>query len=223
VPALLWGVAFANILRGVPIGPDHEWAGSFFDLLNPYALIGGLTSLLLFTLHGGVFLTLKTDSELQVRARRMSKMLALPAAAAVLGFLTWTYFNARTDDGIVPGVVPISALVAVAAVEWLLREELDGWAFVATGLAIVLITATIFLNLYPRVMPSSISAANDLTIWNASSTHYTLKVMTIVAAIFTPIVLAYQGWTYWVFRTRLRRADVHPGGTSEGGEAPATA
>ena len=99
----------------------------------------------------------------------------------------------------------MAALVAVAAVEWLLREKLDGWAFLATGLAIVGITATIFLNLYPRVMPSSLGVANDLTIWNAASTHYTLKVMTIVALIFTPIVLAYQAWTYWVFRKRITR------------------
>ncbi len=208
VPALLWGVAWANILRGVPIDTNKEFAGSFFDLLNPYALLGGVTSLLLFTLHGGVFLTLKTDTELQMRARRAAKVLALPATAAVLAFLTWTFFNARDNDGIVPGVVPIAALVAVATVEWLLREKLDGWAFVATGLAIVLIIATIFLNLYPRVMPSSIGAGNDLTIWNAASTHYTLTVMTIVALIFTPIVLLYQGWTYWVFRKRIRRADV---------------
>ncbi|MGZ8606238.1 MAG: cytochrome d ubiquinol oxidase subunit II [Actinomycetota bacterium] len=212
VPALLWGVAFANILRGVAIGPDHEWAGSFFDLLNPYALLGGVTTLLLFTLHGGVFLTLKTDGDLRDRARRLSRWLALPAAGAVLGFLAWTFANARDNDGVVPGVVPIAAIVAAFAVEWLLRDRLDGWAFVATGLAIAALTATIFLNLYPRVMPSSLGAANDLTIWNASSTNYTLKVMTIVAAIFTPLVLAYQAWTYWVFRKRLSRDDA-------GGEA----
>jgi cytochrome d ubiquinol oxidase subunit II len=122
--------------------------------------------------------------------------------------------NARDNDGVVPGVVPIAAIVAAVAVEWLLRERLEGWAFVATGLAIVALTATIFLNLYPRVMPSSLGAANDLTIWNASYSHYTLKVMTIVAAVFTPIVLGYQAWTYWVFRKRLSRDDA-------GGEASA--
>jgi cytochrome d ubiquinol oxidase subunit II len=208
VPALLLGVAFANVLRGVPIGPDREFAGSFFDLLNPYALLGGMTTLLLFTLHGGVFLTLKVDGELRDRARRTSRWLAVPTATAVFAFLAWTFVNARDNDGVVPGVVPIAAVAGVVAVEWLLRERLDGWAFVATGLAIVGLTATIFLNLYPRVMPSSLGAANDLTIWNASSTHYTLTVMTIVAAIFTPIVLAYQAWTYWVFRRRLSRSDL---------------
>jgi cytochrome bd ubiquinol oxidase subunit II len=210
IPAILFGVAFANLLRGVPIGSDHEWAGSFLDLLNPYALLGGVTTLLLFTLHGGVFLALKTDGDLRVRARSAARWLAVPAAASVFGFLTWTFFNARDNDGVVPGVVPITAIVAVVAVEWLLRERLEGWAFVATGLAIAALTATIFLNLYPRVMPSSLGAANDLTIWNASSTHYTLKVMTVVAAIFTPIVLGYQAWTYWVFRRRLTRSDESP-------------
>jgi len=219
LPALLWGVAWANILRGVPIDTHKEWAGSFFDLLNPYALLGGATSLLLFTLHGAVFLTLRTDTELQIRARRIARTLAVPGSLAVLGFLTWTFFNARDNDGIVPGVVPIGAIVAVVGVEWLLREKLDGWAFLATGMCIVLITATFFLNLYPRVMPSSIGAANDLTIWNASSTHYTLTVMTWVALIFTPLVLLYQGWTYWVFRKRIRRADVEKSTHRNGGEA----
>jgi cytochrome d ubiquinol oxidase subunit II len=217
VPALLWGVAFANLVRGVPIGADHEWAGTFLDLLNPYALLGGVTSLSLFVLHGGVFLTLKTGGDLRERARRASRWLAIPATSTVFAFLAWTFVNARDNDGVVPGVVPIAAIAAVAAVEWLLRDRLEGWAFVATGLSIALVTATIFLNLYPRVMPSSLAAANDLTIWNAASTHYTLKVMTIVAAIFTPIVLAYQAWTYWVFRKRITRDDAGGGAAAAGG------
>jgi len=219
VPAFLWGVAWANILRGTPVGPDHVWVGSFFDLLNPYALLGGLTMLLLFTLHGGVFLTLKTKGEIQERARRAAKLLAWPTTAAVFGFLGWSFLRAHSTgiDGIVPPLVPILALVAVAAVEWLLREKLDGWAFGLTAAAIVGIAATVFLNLYPRVMPSSVDPAYDLTIWNAASTHYTLKVMTVVALIFTPLVLVYQAWTYWVFRKRIGREDVegaaavHPG------------
>ncbi len=215
VPALLWGVAFANILRGVPIDANHEWAGSFFDLLNPYALLGGLTSFLLFTLHGGVFLTLRTEGELRDRARRVAQMLALPATAAVLAFLTWTFFGIRESNGVKPGGTSLLAIVAVVAAMWLVRRRVDRWAFVATGLSIVLIMATIFMDLYPRVMPSSLGSANDLTVWNASSAHYTLKVMTIVALIFTPLVLAYQGWTYWVFRKRVRREDVEQGQPTE--------
>jgi cytochrome d ubiquinol oxidase subunit II len=208
LPALLWGVAFANIVEGTPVGADGEWAGTLLDLLNPYALVGGLMTLVLFTLHGAVFLSLKTRGDIQERARHVAKALSWLAAAVVFAFLGWTYLNARGDEHIVPGIVPVAVLAAVAAVEWLLREKWDGWAFALTGLAIVGITATIFLRLYPAVMPSSIDPAFDLTIWNAASTHYTLKVMTIVAAIFTPLVLVYQTWTYWVFRARIGREDV---------------
>jgi cytochrome d ubiquinol oxidase subunit II len=207
-PALLWGVAFANILRGVPIDANHEWAGSFLDLLDPYALLGGATSFLLFALHGGVFLTLKTDGEIRDRARRAAELLAWPATAAVLGFLTWTFIDAHGNGRVAPVIVSVAALAAAGAVGRLLRVKLDGWAFLATGLAIVGVTATIFLDLYPQVMVSSLGAANDLTIWNASSAHYTLTVMTIVALIFAPLVLAYQGWTYWVFRKRIGREDL---------------
>jgi cytochrome bd ubiquinol oxidase subunit II len=208
IPALLWGVAFGSVLRGVPIDGRHEFVGSFFDLLHPYALLGGLTSLLLFTAHGATFVSLRTQGDLRDRARSYGRFLSVGATVSLLGFLTWTFFNARENDGIVPGAVPIAAIAAIAAVEWLLRERLEGWAFVATGLSIALATATIFLNLYPRVLVSSLGAANDLTIWNAASTHYTLEVMTIVALVFTPVVLLYQGWTYWVFRRRVGRGDI---------------
>ena len=226
LPALLFGVAFANLLRGVPIAEGQRWVGSFWDLLNPYALLGGVTSLLLFTTHGATYLSLKTEGDLRDRARRAAGRLALPTAVVVFGFLGWTYANARNlhDTGLVPGYVPIMAIIAAFAAAWLVRERLDGWAFVGTGLTIVLATATIFLNLYPRVMVSSLGPALDLTIWNASSTGYTLKVMTVVALIFTPIVLAYQAWTYWVFRRRLSRKDferpiVAPPAGAHGGSA----
>jgi cytochrome bd ubiquinol oxidase subunit II len=213
VPALLWGVAFSDILHGVPIGPSGEYAGGFLDLLQPYALVGGVTFLLLFTLHGAIFIGLKTRDEIAERAHRAARLLWPPTSAAVFVFLAWTYLNAvaANDRGLVPGVVPIGALAAVLAVGWLVRERLGGWAFVATGAAIVLITATIFLNLYPRVMVSSLSPDYSLTVSNASSSAYTLGVMTIVAVIFTPLVLAYQGWTYWVFRGRIGRGDLAGG------------
>lgn len=209
VPALLWGVAWANIVHGVPINQAGEYTGGFFTLLNPYALVGGLTSLCLFTLHGAVFLTLKTKGDVRERAHRLAGRLALPAAGLLLVFLAWTWANARSgDDGIVPGIVPVSGLVAALVVGWLIRENLDGWAFAATGGAIVLSFATLFLNLYPRVMPSTTDPDFSLTIFTASSTPYTLGVMTIVAAIFTPVVLLYQAWTYWVFRARIGREDI---------------
>ncbi|HLG92305.1 MAG TPA: cytochrome d ubiquinol oxidase subunit II [Acidimicrobiales bacterium] len=205
LPALLWGVAWANILRGTPINAGHLYTGNLLTLLNPYALLGGVMTLALFSLHGAVFLTLRTTGEMLQRARGYARKLAWPAAAAVVGFLVWTYFNAvhGGGKGLVPPFLPVAAMCLVVALPWLLSENLDGWAFLATALTIVAITATIFLNLYPRVMPSSLGSAFNLTIDNASSSHYTLRVMTIVAAIFTPVVLAYQSWTYWVFRKRV--------------------
>jgi cytochrome d ubiquinol oxidase subunit II len=206
LPALLWGVAFANILRGVPIGANFSYFGSFFNLLNPYSLLGGVTTLLLFSLHGAVFASLKTTGELRARASRTAMLLAPAATAAIVAFLAWTYVNAHNvhNTGLVPPFVPIIAIAAVAVVGWLLREKLEGWAFVAMAVGLVCLVATLFLNLYPRVMVSSISPAYNLTIGNAASAPYTLKVMTIVALIFTPIVLVYQGWSYWVFRARVQ-------------------
>ena len=213
LPALLWGVAFSNILRGVPIDARGQYVGTFWDLLNPYALLGGLTFVLLFTLHGALFLGLKTTDELLERSRVAARRLWAPTVLAVFGFLLWSYLNALAAHykGVVPDAVPLVGLAAVLVVGWLVRERLAGWAFLATGAGIVLITATIFLNLYPRVMVSSLDPGFSLTITNASSRSYTLGVMTIVAAIFTPLVLLYQGWTYWVFRQRIGRSDVAGG------------
>ena len=158
----------------------------------------------LFTLHGAVFLTIRTKGELVERARDAARKLSLAAAVLVFAFLAWTYANAVSahDKGIVPGVIPLSAVGLVIAVPFIVRAGRDGLAFTATTLTIGLMTATIFLNLYPRVMVSSTSTAFDLTVWNSSSSHYTLAVMTVVALSLTPVVLLYQGWTYYVFRHR---------------------
>jgi cytochrome d ubiquinol oxidase subunit II len=207
LPALLWGVAFADFVAGVPIGADATWTGTFFDLVKPYALVGGLTSLSLFTLHGANFLSLKTDGEIKDRVRAAANLLAPIAFGVLTVFLVWTYITAHTshDTGIVPPFVPIISLVAAAATILLVREKLDGWAFVSTALAVLTLFATLFLLLYPNVLNSSVSHAYDISISQAASHPYTLKVMTVVALIFTPIVLIYQSWTYWVFRSRVRR------------------
>jgi cytochrome d ubiquinol oxidase subunit II len=201
VPALLWGVAFANILRGVPIDSTGEFIGTFFDLLGPYALLGGLTSLLLFSLHGAVFLTLKTTGDIAERARGAAGLLAWPAAAAVVAFLVWTYLGIADAD-VLTGLVALGAVAAAGVVAPLVRKR-EGWAFVATGAVIVLVTVTFFLNLYPRVLVSSIHPDFSLTIFNASSSPYTLKVMSVVALAFTPFVLGYQAWSYWIWRKRV--------------------
>ncbi|HEU5355121.1 MAG TPA: cytochrome d ubiquinol oxidase subunit II [Actinocrinis sp.] len=206
VPALLWGVAFGNIVRGVPIDAAHHYTGSFFTLLNPYALLGGLTTLSVFTLHGAVFIALKTTGELRDRARKAALLTGPVAAVFAVMFLVWTLIHGsgagygHEAAAVVAALVAAGALVGGLAATW---RDRDGWAFAGTGTAIIAATTTLFLALHPAVMPSTTSAAYRLTVTNASSSHYTLTVMSWVALAFTPIVLLYQGWTYWVFRARV--------------------
>ena len=214
IPALLWGVAFANIVRGVPIERSAEgnleYVGGFFNLLNPYALLGGVVTLTVFLTHGAIFLSLKTAGEVRERARGFAIKLGLIAAVAAVAFLVWTNLMLPELNNIV------LALSAVVALSWLagLYSTLkvrEGWAFIFSAVAIAAFVADLFYALYPRVMPSSLGSQFDLTITNASSTEYTLKVMTVVALIMTPLVLIYQGWTYWVFRKRISASQIlHP-------------
>jgi cytochrome d ubiquinol oxidase subunit II len=209
VPALLWGVAFGNLIHGVPIDANMQYVGGFWNLLNPYALSGGLASLAAFTLHGAVFLGLRTQGEMSGRANRAARRLWLPTVVVVFAFVIAGYFatDMFTRLGLDPGPIPLAAGVALLAAGWFIRQRQHGWAFVMTGLTIILSSITVAVGLYPRVMVSSLNPDWSLTIHNASSSPYTLRVMTIIALIFVPIVLAYQGWSYWVFRQRLRRED----------------
>ncbi|WP_327002175.1 cytochrome d ubiquinol oxidase subunit II [Dactylosporangium sp. NBC_01737] len=201
VPALLWGVAFGNIVRGVPINAQHEYVGTFFTLLNPYALLGGLTTLSLFALHGAVFLALKTDGEMRQRAGRLAFRLSLPAVLIAAAFLVWTQL---THDDAWGWALSAAAAVALIGAVFAAKARREGWAFLATGATLVLAVAALFVTLFPDVMPTTLTGGDSLTVTNAASTPYTLKVMTWVAVCFTPIVLGYQSWTYWVFRRRLR-------------------
>ncbi|MEV7012540.1 cytochrome d ubiquinol oxidase subunit II [Streptosporangium sp. NPDC051022] len=199
LPAFLWGVAFANIVRGVPLDADHEYTGTLLTLLNPYALLGGLATLALFTLHGSLFLTLRTTGDLRTRAAALTRALALAALVAGGLFLVITQLiTGKPATWISAAVAAAGIVISLAAT---LRNR-DGWAFAASAVAIIAVTVTLFGNLWPNVMPA-LNPANSLTVHNASSTPYTLTVMTWVAVIFTPVVLAYQGWTYWVFRRRI--------------------
>jgi cytochrome d ubiquinol oxidase subunit II len=200
VPAILWGVAFGNIVQGVPIDADKEFTGTFFTLLNPYALLGGVTTLLLFLAHGAHFLALKTEDPIRSRANRLALPIGLAAALAAVLFLGWTLALRGNPAAVATTVVAALALVGAIVANRVRRE---GWAFLGTSVTIALAVVTLFVALYPNVMPSSTDPAFSLTIDNASSTDYTLTVMTVVAVIFTPIVLLYQGWTYWVFRKRV--------------------
>jgi len=207
-PALLWGVAFGNIVHGVPLDAGHHFTGTFFTLLNPYALLGGLATLSLFTFHGAVFLTLKTTGELRYRARTLGR--ALGGTAIVFGgvFLAYT---AIEHGGWAWLSAAVAAALLVAAVLFATGER-DGYAFGCTAAAIIAVTFTLFWSLYPHVLPSTTDPAFSLTTTNAASTPYTLQIMTWVAVAFTPIVLAYQAWTYWVFRKRISRASIPAGG-----------
>lgn len=205
VSALLLGVAFGNLATGVPIDAKMQYAGSFFTLLNPYALLAGLATLFTFALHGAIFLCLKTSGELQSSARKTAKRLWLPVVLLLLALLIATYFvtDILQVVGVTPGIVPVLGIAAILFTGYFLRLQKDGLAFVMTSISIAVAILTAFLIMYPRVMISSIDPAYSMTIYTASSSPYTLKVMTIIGLIFLPIVLAYQGWSYWVFRKRL--------------------
>ncbi|MEU0152407.1 cytochrome d ubiquinol oxidase subunit II [Micromonospora fulviviridis] len=200
VPAVLWGVAFANILRGVPLSADHEYAGGLLDLLNPYALLGGVTTLGLFLTHGAVFIALKTSGDIRQRAGALAVKVGVGTAVVAVAFLAWTLTIRSSAAAVVLAVGAALALLGGLAAARVRRE---GWAFAGTAVAIALAVATLFAALFPNVLPSTLDAAGTLTASNAASTPYTLKIMTWVAVVFTPIVLAYQGWTYWVFRKRI--------------------
>jgi cytochrome bd ubiquinol oxidase subunit II len=207
LPAILWGVAFGNVLRGIPLDSAQHFTGNFFTFLNPYALLGGLTTLTLFTLHGALFLALKTGGDLRRRARRAATAIGAVAIVAGAGFLAWTEASYRagttTGEGIASVVLAALAAVTLIAAVGASRSGREGIAFAANATAIAAATAALFTALYPNVLPSSISPAYSLTTANAASAAKTLMVMTVVAIIFLPFVLAYQAWTYWVFRKRL--------------------
>ncbi|MFH9824365.1 cytochrome d ubiquinol oxidase subunit II [Streptomyces bobili] len=200
LPAFLWGVAFANIVHGVKIDQDFEYVGTVGDLLNPYALLGGLVTLTLFTFHGAVFTALKTVGDIRERARKLATKVGLVTAVCALLFLLWTQVDSGDGKSLVALVLAVAALVAALVANQAGRE---GWSFALSGLTIVAAVTMLFLTLFPNVMPSSLNADWNLTVTNASSSPYTLKIMTWCAAIATPVVMVYQGWTYWVFRKRI--------------------
>lgn len=200
LPAVLWGVAFANIVRGVPIDSDKQYVGGFFSLLNPYALLGGATTAIVFALHGAVFLALKTDGPLRTDAVALARRLSIPALVVAGAFGLWTQLAYGTGwTWIVLAVAAVALLVVVATT----FVGSEGWAFLFSTVAIAATVVMLFGSLFPDVMPSTLDPAWSLTIENASSGPYTLKIMTWAAAFLTPVVMLYQGWTYWVFRKRI--------------------
>ena len=205
LPAFLLGVAFSNLVRGVPIDANMQYVGGFFNLLNPYALLGGIAAVLTFTLHGAIFLSLKTTGEMKESAQRLAERLWIPVVIGLVLFLIGTYLATDIVEhvGINPGAIPLSGMAAILVAGYFIRKRMSGWAFVMTAITIAFSLVTMFIILYPRVMISSINPAFSLTIENAASSQYTLRIMTIVALIFVPVVLVYQGWSYYIFRKRI--------------------
>ena len=211
--SLIWGVGFANLLYGVPINSSGDFSGTFWDLFSVYTVLGGISVVLIFAYHGATYLTIRTIGDLCERAAHTARRLSLAAALVGAAFLAWTVAVAidRNDKDVFPSILPAAlGIAALALAVLLVFRGRSGWAFVATALAAVLWVATVFTSLYPRVMVSSTDFANSLTVDGASSEHYTLVVMSVVALICVPIILLYQGWTYHVFRARV------------GGEEPKT-
>jgi cytochrome d ubiquinol oxidase subunit II len=204
----LIGVALGDLLHGLPIDSRQEYTGSFWDLLQPYGLFTGITLVLLCLLSGATFLALKTADDLREGAWRLARRVAPVTGAAVVAFVIWTHVTARSTFFLNP--VELLAILAVIAAVWLVYDHREGFAFAAATVTMAACVVSIFTGLYPNVMVSSTSAAYNLTAHNTASGAYSLKVMSVVVVIFLPLVLAYQTWTYYVFRRRISRQEFQP-------------
>lgn len=201
VPAVLWGVTFAALLRGLPVDADHQIALGIGDVLNPYTILGGLATCGLFLLHGAVYLALKTEGSVRADARRYAIRLAVPVTVVLAAFGLWTQL--AHGNGWTWLVLGFAVAAQLTAVMLVLADAGDGFAFASTTAVVIAVVTLVFGSLYPDLIPSTLDPAWSLTIENASSSPYTLKVMTWAAVVVTPLVLIYQGWTYWVFRQRI--------------------
>jgi cytochrome bd ubiquinol oxidase subunit II len=211
INAFLFGVLFTDLLGGVPIDQNLNYAGGPFGWITPYGLVGGFTMLSVFLLHGANFLTLKLEDELRERARAVARRLYIFAAVMVvlLAMTTYIFTDITVKIGVNPGVLPIASVVVLLTSIYFIDQKMEGWAFVMTGLNIVLTQVAFFTLLFPRVMVSSLNPAWSLTIYNSSASPAALGVMSVISLIFIPIVLAYEGWSYYVFRKRIKAEKGH--------------
>ncbi len=205
---LLFGIALGDLLHGLPINSAQNYTGSFWDLLQPYAVFTGVTIVLVCMLHGANFLSLKTTGAEHERSRRIARLVAPVTCAFVIGFIIWTHIEASSAFFL--NVIELLAIVAAVAAVSLVYARRDGFAFAATCVTIAACIITLFVDLYPNVMVSSTNAAYNLTVHNTASPPYSLKAMTIVVIIFLPLVLGYQAWTYYVFRRRVSASEFRP-------------
>ena len=205
---LLIGIALGDLLHGLPINASQDFTGSFWDLLQPYAVFTGVTFVLICLMHGATFLCLKTTDRMRERSWLAARRVAPFTTAAVIGFIIWTHVTASTTFFL--NVIELLAVLAAIAAAWLVYEHREGFAFAASTVTIAACVLSIFVDLYPNVMVSSTNHAYNLTVYNTASGAYSLKAMTVVVIIFLPLVLAYQSWTYYVFRKRVSSSDFRP-------------
>jgi cytochrome d ubiquinol oxidase subunit II len=212
VPALLFGVAFANIFRGIPIDQNGIYQGSLFTLLNPYGLLGGLLFLIAFVLHGSLWLTTKARGELQQRAVSAANRLwpALLAAAVIFLaasiFVTSLYAN-YLNNPILFAVILLT-VCALLGIKFFLAKQAYFKAWCASALTIVGTTFYGIIGLYPKMLPSNIDVAYSLTAHSSASSPQTLKIMLMVVVLFLPVVLAYQVWAYFLFKGEVTEKDM---------------
>jgi cytochrome d ubiquinol oxidase subunit II len=207
LPAILWGAALANLLRGLPIDADHQFTGSLADILSPYALLGGAATCLLFLFHGALFLGLKTEGEIQPITMKLAARLSIPFLVVGAAFLLWTQLSYGNGWTWIAVGIALASAVAASLAAFVGR---DGWGFAASCVTVGALGATVFGSMYPVLLPSTTDHAYDITTASASSTHYTLTVMTWATVVVLPVVLGYQAWTYWVFRKRISMSHIPP-------------
>ena len=204
--SFLFGMVFTNLLGGVPIDQNLNYVGGPLSWITPYGLIGGLTMVSVFLLHGANFLTLKLDDELRERARLAARTLYIFAAVmvVVLAISTYVYTDIGIRIGVNPGILPIASVIVLLVTIYFINRKMEGWAFVMSGLNIVLTQVAFFSLMFPRVMVSSLNPAWSLTIYNTAASPRAMEVMSIVALIFIPVVVAYESWSYYIFRKRIK-------------------
>lgn len=209
LPPILWGVVLANFMTGMPINQEKEMIGGFLQFLHPFALLGGLMFLMLTIMHGLQFITIRTTGKLQERARELGKKVAPVTIILFLAFIVVGYIisDVFTYHGQTFMVIPILAWVSLLFANLYNTQKMDMNAFALTSITIILLIGSIFLGMFPRVMISSISDAYSLTVYNAASGSYTLKIMTYFSILLLPFVLGYQAWSYYIFRKRIKKND----------------
>lgn len=205
LPPFLLGVVFSGLIKGLPIDGDMEMKAGLFDMVNLYTLVGGVTVVMLCLVHGLMFTSLRTTGDLRLRARKLAKKLLIPLAILFVLFAVLTLFETDVFKvrGVILSIIAVIGVVVFLLSGWFMTKQRDGWAFSMTGTLIVLSIASVFIGLFPRLMVSSISDAFSLTVDNAASGQYSLKVMTIVSLTLLPFVLGYQIWSYFVFHKRV--------------------